>query len=233
MDRVKGAMRPSGPFATHNAVNPYDFDVAHRRLAWLLRLSVSINVVLGFAFAVSLSMMTELFPLKEIRPALLRIDPADNRIYEVVPATEEVEGFEVFLEATSARFIKSLLEVDGATQQRRFEEAMTLMDADFFSEWQEENIPLIQKALDAGLRREIIVNSVHLDRRFADVNEWQYSVRFTRIDRYPNAQPERKALIAYLRLTTVPFETNALELYENPLGIRVLDMTVKTPLTTP
>ncbi|MBL4748793.1 MAG: hypothetical protein JKY17_08620, partial [Magnetovibrio sp.] len=46
--RIDLGMADDGGHAAIVEADPYSFRIAHRRLAWMLRMSVGLNVVLGF-----------------------------------------------------------------------------------------------------------------------------------------------------------------------------------------
>ncbi|MFC7455381.1 VirB8 family type IV secretion system protein, partial [Insolitispirillum peregrinum] len=56
---------------------------------------------------------------------------------------------------------------------------------------------------------------------------YTYAVNFTQIDSRKGVDIERKDLTAYLSMTTAPNSATASELYENPLGVRILDLALK------
>ncbi len=205
--------------------DPFAFAIAHRRLAWLLRLSVILNVMLMIAFSASITGYAALFPLKEVRVALVRAAEDDDRIYHIEPMEQDVAGFDILMEATARRFVNNLLEIDDTTHKSRFSEATRLMDSKFYKRWLNEHQDRIQDALDDGLFREIIVETTHKqDQR---VGEWLITVDFRQIDTIDGKVISDNPLRAYVRMTTRPQRVSTQERYLNPLGITILDLTVK------
>ena len=218
------AGRP-GKHDAFRSADPFAFAIAHRRLAWMLRLSVATNVVMVAAFGIAMSGYSALLPLKEIRVALLRTAADEDRLFRIEPLEQDVQSFDILMESSARRFVKLLLEIDDTTQKARFDEAFLLMDPGFRRHWLGEHEDRIKKALGDGLKREIAVESTHrLDQR---VGEWLVTVDFRQIDRLKGEETGNEPLRAYIRITTRPNRVNRAELYMNPLGITVLDMTVK------
>ncbi|SDR49036.1 VirB8/TrbF family protein [Pseudovibrio sp. Tun.PSC04-5.I4] len=206
-------------------VDEFAFRSSHRRIAWFLKLSVGLNIIFGLATASVSQALIEAYPLKETRIALLRADPADNRIYRVEPISQEVDGFEMMLEQFSRRYVSLTLPIDNITQNERFKEAMIYSDRKHWSAFLDKRKENIADALKDGLNRSIIVHSSNFIAQYGDV--WQYSVEFSQIDELERTPRTTRQYRAYLELTTRPQEIKEAELYENPLGIRVVGMVVK------
>ena len=208
------------------SADPYAFAIAHRRLAWLLRQSVATNIVLVVAFGIAMSGYSTLLPLKEVRVALLRTAADEDRVFRIEPMEQTVQSFDILMESSARRFVKLLLEIDDTTQKARFDEAFLLMDPDFRRRWLDDHEDRVKDALKDGLEREISIETTHrLDQR---IGEWLVTVDFRQTDRLEGEEIGDKPLRAYIRLTTRPNRVPRAELYMNPLGITVLDMTVKT-----
>ncbi len=205
--------------------DPFAFAISHRRLAWLLRLSVIMNVVLMIAFSASITGYSALFPLKEVRVALVRTAEDDDRIYFIEPMEQGVAGFDILMEAAARRFVNNVLEIDNATQKARFDEALKLMDGAFRKRWLGEHQDRIQDALDDGLFREIIVETTHRQNQRAA--EWLITVDFRQIDTIDGKVISDNPRRAYVRMTTRPQRASTQDRYLNPLGITILDLTVK------
>ena len=225
---ARPAPRPEAVDDRHRTLrhaDPHAFAIAHRRLAWLLRLSVASNVVMLAAFGIAMSSFSALLPLKEVRVALLRTAADEDRVFRIEPMEQGVESFDILMESSARRFVKLLLEIDDTSQKARFDEAFLLMDGDFRSRWLGVHEDRIKQALRDGLVREIEVETTHrLDQR---VGEWLVTVDFRQHDRVRGAAAKATPLRAYIRLTSRPSRVSKAELYMNPLGITVLDMTVK------
>ena len=216
------------PAGAHDAIrdaDPYSFAVSHRRLAWLLRLSVMTNVCLVFVSVSMAGAITAMMPLKEIRVALLKTAPDDDRVFEVMPLEQSTEGFDLVMEAAARRFVKNILEIDEATQTLRFNEASAMVEEDFWNGWLADHTDRIMAALDDGLEREIIVETTH--RMEQRPEEWLVAVDFRQIDRFAGEISEERQLRAYLSMTVRPQQVRAANLFDNPLGVIILDMTVK------
>ena len=220
------AGRPEpGRHTAYRKADPFAFAVAHRRLAWLLRMSVVTNVVLVVAFGTAMAGYSTLLPLKEVRVALLRTADDEDRIYRIEPMEQNVQSFDILMESSARRFVKLLLEIDDTTQKARFDEAFLMMDPDFRRQWLGIHEDRIKEALRDGLKREIAVETTHrLDQR---VGEWLVTVDFRQVDRLKGEETGDAPLRAYIRLTTRPRRVSRAELYMNPLGITVLDLTIK------
>lgn len=213
--------------------DPFAYQSAHRRMAWLLRLSTATNVVLGLCLVGVSGALTVLMPLKEVRPALITLKGAEDQIIHIEPLEKGVEGFELLLEAMARRYVKNLLEIDDATQEPRFREAFAMTTQSYYKKFRDERIEskAIQEALDSGLTREILIESA------AKVSEnkgiYTYAVDFVQVDRRRGVEVERKPLRAYLAMTTAASSVAAPQRYDNPLGIVVQDLTLKEKRPTP
>ena len=92
-------------------VDPFDFRVAHKRLAWAYRLSVISNVVLLSALAAVTSVLFVLSPLKEVRVALIKTDSRENLIYRVEPISPKTTGYKLVLETIAKGFVENALTI--------------------------------------------------------------------------------------------------------------------------
>lgn len=217
-----------GLHAAAARTDPYSFQVSHKRLAWVLRLSVALNIVLGGCLIILISAYSYLLPLKTTEIALLRSDPEDNRLYRIEPISKDVEGFDLLLEDKARRFMRNLLEIDPVTQTERFREAFRMMDRAFFERFEKERLDSnkVQDALDSGLTRSITVISV--DRIAAYGGTYKFVVDFIQTDTRDGKLVEKKQARATMDMTTRPQEEIRKEdRFENPLGIIVLDLTLK------
>ena len=222
---------PAGGHDAIRTADPYSFAVSHRRLAWLFRLSVMTNVCLAFVAVSMAGAISAMMPLKEVRVALLKTAPDDDRVFEVQPLAQSTDGFDLVMEAAARRFVKSTLEIDDTTQKARFDEAASMVEEGFWNDWLADHTDRIMAALDDGLKREIIVETTH--RMEQRPEEWLVAVDFRQIDRFGDESSEERHLRAYLRMTVRPQQVRAANLFDNPLGVIVLDMTVKQRGTPP
>ncbi len=212
--------------------DPFSFAIAHRRLAWLLRISAAINIVLALAFTVSISAFSSLLPLKEVRFAFLKTDQADNRVYQIEPISKDMDGFQLFLEQKARRYVRLMLEIDSVTQGIRFQEAFAMTDNVFYKRFRRERIESneITKAIKSGITRSITIESVDM----IEINSpnYKFAVDFIQTDKRGGNLVERKYARAYLTMTTRPQEVKQNAEIENPLGIIVLDMILKEKRNT-
>ena len=186
-----------------------------------------INVALIALAIVLSSAISVMMPLKEVRVALLRVDTEDNRVYRVEPITKYVSGFDLIMEQMAKRYVRLILEIDDTSQTDRFLEAFLYSDDVFYEKFKKERIDTdeIKKAIDSGLNRSIVVESADLISERDDVR--RYAVDFQQIDFRKGKEIERKNLRAYLAMTTRPHEVTESEKYDNPHGIRIVDMSIK------
>lgn len=228
-----GALPPPPDHSASRAADPYAFEVAHKRLAWTARLlafgfasSVSLNLVLGGA-------ISHMAPLKTVQPALIRIEPTTNRsvhvdpasLVRVLPITKDTQGFDLVLEAFVRRYIRVLLEIDPVSHQDRLTEANRFSDTDYWKGFVKEKYPDIKAALNSGLIRSVVVQSAERISERAGV--YRYLVAFDQTDEREGKVIETKKLHAYIAVTSRPHTVRESEMYENPLGLRVLDLSVK------
>jgi len=217
----------------HEAVldaDPFAYKTAHRRMVSLFKVSVFLNVVTGLGLATALQVLATAIPLKTTEVALLRVDPADDRIYRVEPISVEVDGFELMLEKMARRYVAQILAVDGISQGSRFREVATYSDQDFYRQFLKENEGRIDQAIEDGLSRSITVETANQVDAYNGV--YQYSVDFIQTDKIGRQPPEQSKLRAYLEMTTRPQEVTTVERFENPLGIRILKLAVQERPTT-
>lgn len=207
--------------------DPFAFQSMHKRLAWLLRLSTMTNVALGIVVIFLISLVLAMMPLKEVRVALLRVDEADNRLYRVEPISQKVAGFDLLMEQRAKRYVKLLLEIDAITQTDRFQEAFLYTEDDFYNRFQKERVQSseIQNAINAGLERTILVETADLVSKRNNIS--RYAVDFVQVDKVKGKETTRQNLRAFLAMTTKPYQVRETEKYDNPLGIRIIDMTLK------
>ncbi len=218
--------------ANHDAVralDPFDFQVAHKRLAWCFRLSVMVNVVLVAALIAVCSAMIALAPLKEVRVALVQTDSRENLVYRVEPITPSTTGHRLVMETIAKGFVENALTIEPIGHGARGLELKRFASGEYFERFKAQFIKsgFVQNALDSGLNRAIIVESLnHIENPMKDGN-FLLSVDYVQIDSRDGLEIERKRLRAFLKLTTRVRQVRASEMYENPLGVIVLDMTIQ------
>jgi len=215
------------------AADPYAFEAVHRRLAWLLRLSVMINTGQFVVVIALVSTISTLVPLKTLEMGLVRIEPRDDRAVQVdpvslvriLPITKETAGFDLLMESFVRRYVRILLEIDTVSQGDRMREANIHSDTDWWKKFTTEKVKEIDKALDSGLNRSVVVESAERISMRGGVAH--YAVEFVQTDNRGGKVVEVKKVRAYLAVTTRPQTVRESEKFENPLGLRVLDVSLK------
>jgi type IV secretory pathway component VirB8 len=215
------------------AADPYSFEVAHRRLAWMFRLSAMTNIGLLAVVLVEASAIATLVPLQKVQLGLVRVEPSTDRtvkvdpasLVRVLPITKETPGYDLVLDSFARRYTRLLLEIDSASQSDRMREANSYSDAEFWKRFMNERSKEITSAVDSGLNRSIAIES---SSRISERNGVvRYLVAFDQVDTRSGKTVEAKKLHAYLAVTARPQLMREAEKYENPLGLRVLDVAVK------
>ncbi|CAA7619316.1 VirB8/TrbF family protein [Magnetospirillum sp. UT-4] len=215
------------------AADPYAFEAAHRRLAWMLRLSAMTNVGLLAVVIVQSSAISTLVPLQKVQMGLVRIEPRDDRmvpvdpvsLVRVLPITRETPGFDLMMEAFVRRYVRILLEIDAVSQGDRMREANIHSDADLWKRFTGERLKDIERALDSKLNRSVVVETA--ERISLRDGIAHYAVDFVQSDTRDGKAVETRKLRAYLAVTTRPHTVRESEKFENPLGLRVLDVALK------
>lgn len=207
--------------------DPYSFQVAHRRLAWMLRLSVVTNVGLLSAVVIQANAIGAMLPLKETQVALVRTYGPDDKLYQVEPISEDVEGFDVLLESMARRYVHLVIEIDPVTEAERRDEAARMTDRAFWKEFRRERIDTEEraKALQDGLIRTVRIEDATRLASFTD--DYKLAVDFVAIDERRGKEVGRKELRAYLSMTTRPQSVAPEDRFSNPLGITVLNFVLK------
>ncbi|WP_341702089.1 VirB8/TrbF family protein [Ferrovibrio sp.] len=229
--RLKGRRKPApgvetlAPHAPVAVADPYSFQVGHRRMAWLLRISAGLNISLGVVVVVLCMAISTLLPLKTTEIALLRTDPSDNRVYRIEPITRNVPGFDLLMESMARRYVRELLAIDSVSQTERFRWAFRMTDLDFYKRFSAERFKPVEDALKSGLNRSITVESV--DRIASAAGVYKFAVDFVQTDERKGEVVEKRKLRAYLNITTRPQRVREPDKYDNPLGITVLDLVLK------
>ncbi len=229
--KIKWAEKPAlaaEPAPSHKAfrhADPYAYQAAHRRLAWILRLSVGTNVVLAASLIASIGAFSALLPLKEIRPAFIRLNGAQDQIITVEPLEKTAPGFELLLESNAQRYVRLLLEIDTATQSTRFREAFAMTASDLYQRFEDTRRKEIERLLADGYQREIRVESASKVAEQDGV--WTYAVDFIQVDSRHGVQLSEKPLRAYLTMITAPQLVKPADVYNNPLGVIVTDIALK------
>lgn len=239
--RVKARRRrrrapPSPAVICHDALraaDPYAFEAAHRRLAWMFRLSTMTNVALVAVVVILASAIGELVPLQKLDLGLVRIEERDDQavrvdpasLVRVLPITKDTPGFDLLMESFVRRYVRMLLEIDSVSQGDRMREANLHSDGEWWKRFIGERAKEIDRALESGLSRSLVVESA--DRISMRDGVGRYAVDFIQIDKRDGKTVETKKLRAYLAVTSRPHTVRPAEKFENPLGLRVLDVALK------
>ena len=224
------------PPVNHDSVreaDPYSFEVAHRRLAWMFRLSVMVNVSLGVSAVVLASTISTLVPLKTTQLALLRIEPSTDRVAQVDPATrvriepitKNVKGYDLLMQSFVRRYVSLVKPMDTVSQGVRMTEARGYSDGKFWEDFAKERLAEYEVAVKTGLTRSVAIETAELMPTRGPNR--LYAVDFTQTDRRAGQEDKTLALRAYLTVTTREQTVRDDERFENPLGIRVLAMSVQ------
>lgn len=219
---------PQMPTDRHQSVNdadPYSFQVAHRRLAWLLRISAGTNVALLFTIVVLGNAIATMLPLKTTEVALVRSYDANDKIYRIEPIAKNVYGFDVAMEGMAKRYVRECLEIDSVTQVERMRFCSRVAEAKYFERFTKERKADVEKDVKGGLTRSIIIETA--ERIEAVGNTYKYSVELLQVDKRNGVLVEQRKLRAYLNITTRPHRVHPVDKYENPHGFTVLDMSLK------
>ena len=210
------------------AVDPFDFQVAHKRLVMCFRISAMLNVAMGMAVCALVAALLAMMPLKEIRPALIMADSRDNMVYSVAPISPETNGFDLVLETLVRGFVVNALSIDPLSSDFRAAKASAVMSDVYQKKYLKTFVSngWLQDVMDSGLIRSIIIESTnHIDNPSA--SDHLLSVDYIQTDTRDNVELERKRMRAFLKLAQRPQIVKKSEIYNNPLGIFVLDMTIK------
>jgi type IV secretory pathway component VirB8 len=215
------------------AADPYTFEAAHRRLAWMFRVAAMTNVGLIAVVVIQTSAISTLVPLKEVQLGLVRIEERDGRavpvdpasLVRVLPITKETPGFDLLMESFVRRYVRLLLEIDTVSQGDRMREANLHSDADYWKRFISDRKKEIDRALDSNLNRSIVVESA--DRIAMKDGVARYAVDLVLTDTRNGSPVETKRLRAYVAVTSRPHTVRESEKFENPLGLRVLDLVLK------
>lgn len=209
-------------------LDPFDFQVAHKRLAFCFRISAMLNVAMGMTVCALVAALLAMLPLKEIRPALIMADSRDNMVYSVAPISPETNGFNLVLETVVRGFVVNALTIDPLSSDARAAKARTVMTAEYQQKYQKTFVDngWLQDVMDSGLIRSIIIESTnHIDNPGSSAR--LLSVDYIQIDTRDNLELARKRMRAFLKLIGMPQSVPKDEIYNNPLGVFVLDMTIK------
>lgn len=215
------------------AADPHAFKATHRRMAWLLRLAAMI-IVGQFGVIITMSSaISALIPLQKLTMGLIRIEQRSDRaekvdpasLVQVLPITKDTPGFDLLMETFVRRYTRILLEIDPVSQGDRMREANMYSDSDWWKKFTSEHVKEIDKALGTGLDRSVVVESA--DRISMRNGIYHYAVDIVQIDKRDGKTIQSLKLRAYLAVVSRPHTVRESEQYENALGLRVLDVSLK------
>lgn len=207
--------------------DPYKWEVAHRRLAWMFRLSIFVIVSLACVTVAAIDAIVSLADSFEPKIALVRVYGKDDKLYRVDVIDEDMDGFDLLMESKAKDYVRMMLEIDSVSQDQRFQEAFRMTDTDYYKKFRKDRIDSgeVKGMIDSGGTRSITVNSIYLMEKKGRV--YKFAVEFTQTDKYIGQKPKAKEARAYLTMTTRPHEVTEKDKDMNPLGITVLDMSLK------
>lgn len=221
--------------AQFTALNPYDYQIAHKRLVFLFRSSVGLNFILASLVIVSITTIQAMLPLKQIDVALVRADPADNRIFQIEPINQSVPGFQLIQEVIAKKFVQDLLTIDPVTYRERLVKALSYTTPEVGKKIRDEftaKDSSLNKVLEAGATREIKI--IGIDRIYSFYpSQTKFAVDFDQIDRERGIEQPPKHLRIYMTLIASPSSVRENEVYDNPAGIRVSEYAIKYRGDTP
>lgn len=207
--------------------DPYAFATAHARQAWLLRLSSITNVGLLATVVVLANAIGAMAPLKRTEIALVRTYGPDDKLYRVEPISEEVEGFQFYLESMARQYVRLVLEIDAVTQEQRHKEAALMSDGRWWKRFRKDYLDTkaMAETLESGLVRTIKIETVTTvpgmtaDRKVV--------VDYTQTDTLKGRVVSTKRQQAFLAMETRPQSVRTEDRYTNPLGVTVLELVLK------
>jgi len=207
--------------------DPYRWEVSHRRLIFLFRVSVGANIVFLATLVSQNETMQTMAESYEPKIALVREMEKSDKLYRIEPFSEEMDGFDNFIEGKAKRYVRLMLEIDNITQTERFNEAFRMTDMEYYKRFRKDRIDsgAIRSFLDEKGVRSITVESI--ERLDTKDDVYKYVVDFIQTDTFPGKKPDIKEARAYLSLTMRPQEVTQADKYENPFGVTVLDMALK------
>lgn len=223
-----GSDQPSPELDRHHAVinaDPYSFQVSHRRLAWMLRMSAMTNVGLLLLLIVAINLIAEMLPLKTTEFVFLREQTADNRVYRVEPISRNVPGFDVMMEGMARRFVWECLSVDPVSQGERMRWCARISEAKFWERFTDDHKKRVDDMVGSRITRSIELESA--ERLQTAGNVYKYVVDFVQTDEQRGKLIEKTRLRAFLNLTQRPQSVREADKYENPHGVTVLDISVQ------
>jgi len=206
---------------------PYDFEAAHRRLAWMFRLAVFLTLFLGMALGMAVHTISTLLPLKTTEYALLRADPADDRIYRVEPLSREVEGYDLFVEATIRRLTRVLLSVDAVTSLTEIPRALELYGTrEFARRFHDMRSASLKEDIKADLSRSIVIEGVELLAEYGGQDR-RYAVNVIQIDKRKGKLISKHRRRASLHIRFQPHTVREQDKFNNPHGLRLVNLTLQ------
>lgn len=230
-----GSLPPPPDHGAARAADPYSYASAHRRLAWLLRLSVATNVTLGAVAIVLAAAIGELVPLKTTEIALVRIEPTTDELkavdpttrVRIEPLTRTVQGYDLAMQAFARRYVTLIKPIDAVSQEWRMVEARRYTDGTYWEKGDgKEKIGFASKlkadfdeAIKDGMTRSVVVETATRLPSFGQ--NALYAVDYKQVDRVGKNETVQLGR-AFLTVTTREQTVGEAERFDNPLGFRVL-----------
>jgi type IV secretion system protein VirB8 len=225
LPKADGGLSP--PVAAVAALDPQSFQAAHRRLLLLNRVLIVACVCLTACLVFLSSTISYLAPLKTTEFALVHTFGPDEQFYRVEPLSQDVNGFDIFLEKNMARWVRAALELDLPTQEVRWEEVVHMTDTALWRRLQRDHLDPgeVRKLLDQGVTRTIAVKDTSIIVEKEGV--WLVAVDFTQRDFFKGEETRVRDLRAFLSVELRPRDVTKADRYLNPFGVTVVDVVLK------
>jgi len=216
---------PEINFGTPQAV---DWQIAHKRLVFLFRGSITMNFGLVGIIAILASILYGLFPLKEIQLGLIRFDSAENQLAWVEPVRRDIDGLDTYIEEHTKRFIKLTQTIDGNSEAERFQEAIWMASTKVWQDFEKTRIKsgAIQSVIDGKGSRSIRINVAQkIESLTRGVDKIR--VEFTQIDQRGGKVISETQIEAIVGIVLAPGEVKVSQRYMNPLGVTVVAFSMR------
>ena len=205
--------------------NPFSTDLFVRRQTTYLRVFVAVSVVFATVIFMQAAVISNLFPLKRTEIALVHTFGPDEQFYRVEPLSQDVSGFDIFLEKRVGRWVRLVFKLDRPTQEVRWKEAVHMTDTALWKDMQKTyvNGKAIAKVLSEGLTRDVEVKAVS-QVAAQETGERLFAVDFVQRDFAEGKEIKVQSLRAYIVVELRPREVTKADRYANPLGVTVVDI---------
>lgn len=208
--------------------SPVDWQISHKRMVYLFKGSVTLNLMLGATIAILGSVISGLFPLKEIQLGLLRFDTPENQLVWVEPVRKDIDGLQTYIEEHTKRFIKLTQTIDGMTEGERFQEAIWMASEQVWQDFEKTRIEngAIQAVINEGGSRSI---RIHVAQRIESLTRGVEKIRveFTQTDQRKGKVVSQTRVEAIVGIVLAPNEVKVSQRYMNPLGVTVVAFSMR------